>query len=374
MVRNEKIAFLCDYQSYYGGNFIPSLMALEKEALKSGYQCVYLLPRGAKDRYWAQYLAQTNHTVIFWESDVGRTAFIRRLDQIVKQNQIGILHVHFGNVLNAEIYSMLNPNVQVMIHLHSDFSAGEKTVKDKFIDFVVYRLMSKRIRYLSVSKDFLKYNKEKTTWVPNALATERIPCEHKTGLELRKELNIGENDVLCELFGWSPNIKGVDIAVQAVKLVNEQMKRKVSLAIICGREYTPDKMKQYILEKIGIQPDAPYLLYLQPIEDVFCYHEAADLVISASRSEGFPYSILEMLSIGKPCVVSDIPGTNWAEEYPITFPFESENVVGCAEAIAEAIMKTAECPSEDVKKSIGEQYSIERWAQTVMNCYQAGNR
>lgn len=366
---NKRIAFLCDYKSYYGGNFIPSLMALEKKVLERDIQCIYILPKAANDRYWVHYLIDSGRMVVFFNSSLKRTDFIKELDGIVKQNNIGILHVHFGNVLNSEIYSYLNKSVKVIIHLHSDFTAGRKSFRERINNYVIYHILSKHTKFISVSRDFLKYNKEKTTWIPNALATDRIPCTHKNGRDLRLELGIKDSDILCEIFAWSPRIKGVDIAVQAIKNLRDSGNKRIYLAIVCGREYTKEKMKEYIRANTDLTSDEPYLLFLQPIEDVFSYHEAADIMISSSRSEGFPYSILEMLSIGKPCVVSNIPGTTWSQEYPVVYPFVSENVTDCAKAIKNAIEKLPEKPLLDIEKLIREEYSIDKWVETVIRCY-----
>lgn len=367
---NNKIAFLCDYKSYYGGNFIPSLMALEKKVSENGIQCVYILPNAARDRHWVNYLVNSGHIVEFINSNIKRTDFIKKLDSIVKQYNIGILHVHFGNVLNSEIYSYLNRSVKVIIHLHSDFTAGRKSLRERINNFIIYHILSRHTRFISVSPDFLKYNKAKTTWIPNALATERIPCTHKNGKDLRAELGVEDSDILCEIFGWSPQIKGVDIAVQAIKNLNDSGDKRIYLAIVCGREYTKEKMKEYIRSNTDLSSDEPYLLFLQPIEDVFSYHEAADIMISSSRSEGFPYSILEMLSIGKPCVVSNIPGTAWSQKYPVVFPFVSENVLDCTKAIENAIEKLPEKPLLDIEELIREEYSIDKWVEAVIKCYE----
>lgn len=369
MDKREKVAFLCDYKSYYGGNFIPSLLALEDGLKQRKKECVYIFPEDAKERYWIQYLKQTGRTVIFFKSNLSRKKFLQQLDFIVRENNVEILHVHFGNVLNAELYSFINKKVKVYIHLHSDFTAGEKTIREQITNMVIYHLLSKNVQFISVSKSFLKYNNKKTTWIPNGLATNRIPCEHKTGMELRRELGLAESDVLCEIFGWSPVIKGVDIAVRAIKQLNEQRKQKIYLAIVCGREYTAEKMKKYISDFTDLKGNESYLIYLPPIEDVFSYHEASDVLISSSRSEGFPYSILEMLSLGKYCVVSKIPGTLWAEKYSTVYSFKKDNIEGCKNAILNAI-KDNKTNNIEIKKMIQDEYSIDRWVDSVIRCYQ----
>ena len=64
-----------------------------------------------------------------------------------------------------------------------------------------------------------------------------------------------------------------------------------------------------IKEFAGVDPHSSFIKYLESTYDIFAYHKAADVYLSASRTEAFPYSVLESISQNTPLVVSDIPGT-----------------------------------------------------------------
>ena len=49
------------------------------------------------------------------------------------------------------------------------------------------------------------------------------------------------------------------------------------------------------------------------------------IFISASRSEGFSYCLMESISLGKPSLVSDIKGNMWSQRYN-TVLFKNQNV------------------------------------------------
>ena len=69
--------FLCGYKSYYGGNFIPSLMAIEDRLVDIGWRCVYVFPNESRDRYWIQYMQKQNRSVQFIDFSQRTNMFIR---------------------------------------------------------------------------------------------------------------------------------------------------------------------------------------------------------------------------------------------------------------------------------------------------------
>lgn len=294
----QNIVVLCDYQSVYGGNFIASLNALEKKAYDYGYHFIYVFPSGARDRDWIKVLQSEGKEIEFIEKINSKIKTVKVISAIIKQKKSDILYVHFGFLLSAELVSLFHPSVKVFIHVHSDFSAGKKKIKEKIKDIVLYRILSLRCKYLCVSQDFLKLCPKRTVYIPNGLADERVTCNHISGKIFRSCNGINDDEVLVEIFGWSPYVKGVDIAVDAVKSVYESG-IKIKLLIVCGRNLTREKMKQFIRNNSKCRGDEDWLLFVPPTEDVFYYHEAADIHLSASRSEGFPYSVLEIVVLRK---------------------------------------------------------------------------
>lgn len=362
----QNVLLLCRYQSVYGGNFIPSLMALEDSLREKGIGCVYCFPTESEERYWFKKLRDMGRQLVTIPYPIAFIEFNRKIKEICVQFNISIVYAHFMRDSEIELLSLLNRNLHVYIHMHSDFSAGEKISKKVQIKKkLVYKYLSKRVEFISVSNDLVSLNPSKITWIPNALAVDRIPCQQMSRDDVRKALGIKDDEVLIELFGWSPYVKGVDIAVNAVKKMIEETGANVKLAIICGREMVPEKMKAWVCDHTLCSGNEHYLIYLQPREDVFAFHNGADVLISASRSEGFSYAILEMLSLGKRCVVSDIPGTRWAGEFHTTYLFETQNAEDCALKLGIAI-KQGNNTDDSTAQEVLNRFSINRWTSEVM--------
>lgn len=365
---NKKVMFLCDYISLYGGNFVPSLMALEDALKEKEISCIYVFPEEASERFWFKKLEEMGKCIETYMFHGTKIQKIREIKGLVDKYKVSILHSHFTSVTAVEFLAVSNPNLRVFIHIHSDFDLGTYGLKQRFRDIRMYRLLSGNVRFLSVSKDFVIHNPKKIRWVPNALATNRVTCEHAGGDYIRELLNVKKDETLILMFGWSPIVKGVDIAINAIKQINEECLGRVKIAVVCGREITPMKMKQWIISNTNCNGNESYLCYLEPTEDVFSYYEAADILLSASRSEGFSYAILEMLSLGKRCVISDIPGVSWAKEFETVVPFMTENAESCANGLLKAIRSVSPKSDKTIAK-IRQEYSIVKWANTIIEEY-----
>lgn len=367
----EKLLFVCSYSAPYGGNFIPSLLALEAKLATRGVRCVYAFPEEAENRSWIAELKSKGKEIVYIDFHLSRMRFVKKLEIIVKEKQVNILYAHFASILPLEIFANLHKEIRVFIHIHSDFSAGQRSWKQKIQQFLLYKLFASHVQFFSVSSAFVDYNPKKIFHVPNGLAKDRLTCEHKGGISVREQHHVADNEILCEIFGWSQFIKGVDIAVNAVKLLNDRDMLPVKLAIVGGTTEPIENMKKWIAEHTECSGNEPYLLYFEPSEDVFSYHEAADILLSASRSEGFSYSILEMLSIGKRCTISNIMGTEWSQQYETTFAFTTEDVGECAEAIRKALTYGSQTNAA-VADKIQNEYSIERWTDNIVEKIRCG--
>ena len=363
--KTDKLLFVCSYSAPYGGNFIPSLLALEAKLGAYGIKCVYAFPKEAEGRSWSAQLKAAGKEIVYIDFHLSRMGFVKELEAITAEKQISIIYAHFASILPLEIFAYLHKNIRVFIHIHSDFTAGRTSYKQTAQHFLLYKLFSSRVHFFSVSPAFVDYNPKRISFVPNGLAKDRLSCEHKGGASIRKQYQVTDDEILCEIFGWSQIVKGVDIAVNAVKLLNERDKLPIKLAIVGGTTTPIEDMKKWISEHTECTGNEPYLLYFEPSEDVFSYHEAADILLSASRSEGFSYSILEMLSLGKRCVISNILGTEWAQKYETAFVFETENVSSCAEAVCKAVDSGTKS-SVEVANAIQDEYSITCWTDAIV--------
>lgn len=365
----KTLAFLCDYAAPYGGNFIASLCNLEAALTVYNCKCFFIFPKAAESRFWYKMLESLGKNITTIDFKLGRLQKIAVLNKFIKTYNISILHVHFGEMLNSVICGILNPNLKVIWHLHSDFSLGhDLSFKDKLRNFILFDCLGRQINKIAVSQSMASLN-ENTVYVPNAVAADRFYCP-EDDQAIRQLKNNLQGQKLLLVLGWAPEVKGIDIAVEAVHILQEQKCHNIKLGIVCGRTMTADKMKTFIKNKTTCNGNEDWILYLKPIENIFLYLKETTVMLSTSRSEGFSYSILEALSLGKDCVISDIPGTAWAKEYSLVRSFKSEDAQSCAEAIAAMLTQNISVAERDrAKKLIQDKYSIEDWCQKVIKVY-----
>lgn len=375
MNRNSSaVLFLCDYQAPYGGNFIASLCRLGDALVRRGLRPVYAFPAGAAERGWYRAMAAQGRCMVSFHK-AGLRRMLPALLRLIDEQGARVLHVHFGLLLPARLAALLRPGLRLVLHQHSDFSAGRRPgfrlrARRCFLS-CIDALLGKRLCQIYVN-DSMPQGRN-AVCIRNALAPERFTDELWDRARTRAALQLPEDAVFVLLFGWSPHIKGVDIAAEALRLLHAQGRTEFVLGVVGGREYPEERLRAYIAETTGCTGQEAYLRCLPPLEDVFRYHRAADCMLSASRSEAFPYAILEALSVGTPCVVSEIPGTAWAADLSTVEHFRSGDASACADALCRlAAMRQTEAfaaESSRISEEVCAEYDVDRWAEQVIAAY-----
>lgn len=100
--------------------------------------------------------------------------------------------------------------------------------------------------------------------------------------------------------------KGLNIAVDAISEYNKKHSKKINLRVIGFKDFT-----SYYSE---VPPNVVYVGRVEPSKILVEYMKS-DFLIFPSRNEGFPLTILESLSAGKPVLVSKNCKFNEIENY-----------------------------------------------------------
>ena len=206
----------------------------------------------------------------------------------------------------------------------------------------------------------------KRWYIPNGITFKRNVERSLSREACRKILGLKDDEKLCLFLGWDIYRKGLDIAIKAITKAREQG-LNITLGL-AGFGTNPDeKQIKRIKEIIGFDPRVDGVRFLEAWEDMYALHRAADVFLSASRTEAFAYAILEAISQNVPVVASNISGTRWCLKYSKAFKFPSENVDKCADALIKAVALRDE-PSN--YKEITEKYNIDIWCDRVLGVYQ----
>lgn len=287
------------------------------------------------------------------------------------ENRIDLIHSHFGfchRILLTRRKTL--HNVHVLFHDHMDFSPEGSLPRQQLRTVLwsaLYRL--KGVGVVSVMerkhKTYLLTSGKRKWYVPNGLSLRRNVPRELTREERRAQLGIAEDQKLCLLLGWAMYGKGVDIAVKAVAELRERDSR-VHLGLVGFSDTPSQQTLQWIREHTGVEPLCDWIHFFPSTEDMFSYHRAADVYLSASRKEAFSYGILEAISQNTPVVVSDIEGTAWAKGYSKCLCYPVEDSHACAEAIEASLPRRPEPSNKDI---LLEQYGIDGWCRKIMDIY-----
>ena len=121
--------------------------------------------------------------------------------------------------------------------------------------------------------------------------------------EFRQRLGWQDQFVLLSLRSWEP-IYGVDMLVRAFAGAAQRLPQLRLLLLGGGSQ---SAIIHQILARNELM-DRVYLGGQVSQNELAKFYRAADLYVSASRSDGSSVSLMEALACGKPVLVSDIPG------------------------------------------------------------------
>lgn len=352
-----KVLQVCAYAAPYEGNFINSLKALQAELLKKSVETVYAFPETAKEIQWCKELAETNRVYFLPLAKASiRPATRLALKEIYKQNpDIEIVHSHF-ELYDMPVVLTAPKSVKVFWHLH-DAIQMYSDLKSRLIHKIQYGFLNKNVMLLSVSqkhKDYvlsLGFPQERAYFVPNALQLDRI---------LRVNTDVSERKYDFLIFGWEFERKGVDLCIEAFKILNGMAR----VGIVATKE-----IEQRIINQYGKIEGIDVLEFTKNINDLYCKTKC---FLHISRAEGLSYALLEAIYAGLPVICSDIKENLFAQKFETVRLVKSEDV----DAIAEAMLQQYNNPKIDSSKIdsarevIEREYSVESWVNTVMDFYE----
>jgi glycosyltransferase involved in cell wall biosynthesis len=187
-----------------------------------------------------------------------------------------------------------------------------------------------------------------------------------SGRDVRREMNVGDDEVLLTFVGRIVPIKRVDVLLRAAARVRREG-APVRLAIVGDGEIRPGL--QSLARELEIWEAVHFLGYRRDLPRIAA---ATDVAVLSSDNEGTPVSLIEAAAAGTPSIATDAGGV--AEvvttETGILVP------PGDEQAFAQALTRIAGQPK--LRKAMGErarerslgQYSIERLLRDVGDLYE----
>lgn len=369
--RKPTILHLTDYGAPYAGNFIASLNALETLVVQRGGSVVYALPPRASERVWAQEMAQSRDVRFLQKG--GFFSYVRQVRGMLKATSATILHehfIHFSEKIAAWVaIKTCGHGVKTVLHLHNHIELPKNALL-RLPHLLYFRSVS---RFVCCSESVAAHliadgvPKERVRVAENAIAFERL--DHFDA-SVHASLSLPEGAKLALMFGYNFEVKGVDLALEAVRQLRTQIGFPVVLAVALSSNL--ESVRRRILEQLGVESLPDWILLLPPREDVGSYYRMADVFLSPSRQEGFCYALVEAAYCRTPVLASAIDAQkDLALPKSAFFPPQDAGALSSAiqrvlsEEHSQERAQNLEQASERVKQT----YALSRWAERVYAAY-----
>ena len=339
----------------YISNYIMSEIALQKKFQERGDVLIHVFPKVVIDKEWVNLFKRLNSKLYFIDYNPGNIKSIRTLRKIFKAERIQIIHCHFGGWdMDSRLAAPLIPVVW-----HQRMYVNLDTNKRKILYWLKYNLLGIYKTYnIAISKavydSISSLTNKHVFYIPDGIDFSRL------SLNQSGQNCYGESPYRVLLFGYSPWVKGLDIAYKAIQiLINQGI--SIELHVVSQSE-----SDRYIANHYSPLPI--WLKVLKPSDHVSDFFDHCDVFLSASRSEGFSNALLEAIYSGCPTVYSNIPGTQWASSFEHTFKYDVESPVSLAEAIIQCL--NSPISNEEIERNREKalaQYSMDSWVEIVYN-------
>jgi len=322
------------------GNFVAALEALDRAGAARGFRQAFAFPAAAAARPWLADLRAAGRDVTTLPPGAGPLAATRALARLARDRDAVLLHAHFGAYdlpawLAARLFRGGGRPPEVLWHLHSDLERGGGAAR-RAREALRWRLLSRRVHLVAVSPHVREQaaargvDPARVRVLPNGVDTGRARISDAEPSAARAAAGIGPDRTVLLVFGWDPERKGADLALEAMEALAPGAPGLV-LALVGG-----PALEAFVGARYGGTPP-PWLRVLPPHAHPADYYRMADLFLSASRREGMPYSVAEAMANGRPVLASRIPGHRPALEAPGAVGFGPGDAGALEGAIREAL-------------------------------------
>jgi glycosyltransferase involved in cell wall biosynthesis len=356
-----------DYAAPYLGNFMKSILRLEKEIENNGGKMVYVFMRYSERMTWVDELSAGGAVVYFLSGKLADDFLQMR--KIIKKHDIKIINTHFTTPKFLLLLKFYYPNITIISHCLNHLRPRRKSFRTYIKKMISHYDVDVVIGCSeSVALSFSSQNtnkKIKVTCVTSAVDFPRLDTFEVLD---KTKLGIPQQSIVFFMLGFDFYRKGVDLTIKAF----EQLRKDgydiaLLISLAANHAYVTAEIKKYL----GEMPD--WLKIVDARDDIATYYKLADTFISASREEGFCYALVEAAYCGNQLIASDESGQAQLK-IPYTFEFESGNI----DAFVSQIKRSLETTPDDreqrkivQKEYVIKKYDLDTWAKEICRVYQS---
>lgn len=269
---------------------------------------VLVFPEAVRDYPWMKVVRACGFEPYFLApGDARRDA--RALCQIARRHGARIVHSHFVRYDLPAGLAARAAGGRSIWHIHSGRRAnGWRQRASDLVKVRALRGLCQQVIAVSdeVGRQSLDrgFGPDRVRVIHNGIDVARF-AQMPSRQQARAELGLSPDEHVALAFCWDPYRKGADVIARAVAHGD------VTALLVGGSD---DRLREFLGE-------AEHVRIVAPSDDPRPFFAAADVFVSASRSEGFPYAIGEAMAAGLPVISSDIPEVQGYFDAPAVWRF-----------------------------------------------------
>jgi glycosyltransferase involved in cell wall biosynthesis len=232
---------------------------------------------------------------------------IYHLSRIIKQKEIDIVHLHGLLNLQGALAALFTKRL-IVWHFH-------ETLYPKFLIKILRPFTNFAAdSFVHISENTRNYYltgaSVKETLIYEPVDTEKFDhtlIGKKRKVNLRKELNIGKNDIVLGSVGnvsWVKGYENLIISMGVLKKKHKNLKLLIIGKILSTQAGYYNRLKR-LASSLGLERD---IYFLRQREDIPQLLSLMDIFILPSLTEGTPLSIIEAMSMKLPVIASRVGG------------------------------------------------------------------
>ncbi|MCC5877316.1 MAG: glycosyltransferase [Candidatus Sumerlaeia bacterium] len=236
---------------------------------------------------------------------------IRALSRYFTEHKAAIVHSHMyrSNVPGTMAARLAGiPAIFGQVHNVGTWA----TRRQRLVEAMVARLrngtfaVSKAVQQDVMTR--LRLPEEKVPLLYNGIDTDLFQPSPERGTRLREELGLPDDAVVFLVPARLHQQKNPDGTLQAAIDAMKGQDDPLPHFVLAGE----GKLREGLERQAAESPHPGHFHFLGARDDMIDLYNAADVILLSSFKEGFSNAIVEGLSCGKPCLVSDVGGNREA--------------------------------------------------------------
>ena len=290
---------------------------------------------------------------------------IPKLRRYIKDNNIDVVH---SSGFRANIVSLLSGTSagKVITQRCHPLDIAEKYPKlvRPIISFFYMKLLKRMDAIVACSKSIQKIFKDEYNTdiyaVQNGVNTDFFtPVDDEQKKNLRKQLGLPINKKIYLVLGTLIPRKNNTIVIEAF----QRLQMSDSLLLFVGEGFEEDLLK-------NMADNNPNIVFAGVTKTPLVFQQASDILLSSSLREGLPNTVLEALSCGLPCILSDIgPHQEIIEGTDAGITFNKDSIDDLCRAVSESQKWDLKLKSKNARYLAESVFSVTALAEKYEQIY-----